>query len=44
MCSPMNIALCDADKKKEIEKFLNMKEEDLTKLIETEEKKLEEAE
>jgi hypothetical protein len=44
VCSPTTIELCDDDKKAEIEKFLAMPLEELTALINTEEKKLEEAE
>jgi len=43
MCSPSNIDLCDDDKKTEINKFMDMDKEELTKLIAAEEKKLEEA-
>jgi hypothetical protein len=45
MCSPKNIDLCDADKKKEIEKFQTMSKDDLEKAIsdkEAEQKKVEE--
>lgn len=45
MCSPKNIDLCDADKKKEIEKFQKMSEADLDKSIkekEAEQEKVEE--
>jgi len=44
ICGPMNIDLCDDDKKAEIEKFMEMEEKELQKLIDAEEKKLEEAE
>jgi len=44
MCGPANIDLCDEDKKKEINKFLDMDEAELEKLIKAEEKKLESAE
>jgi len=33
MCSPANIDLCDADKKKEIEKFMKMSDKDLAAAI-----------
>merc|ERR1711972_337937 len=33
-CSPSNLELCDADKKKEVEKYMQMSVADLTKLIE----------
>jgi len=44
MCSPVNIDLCDADKKAEIEKFLGMPGTELDGLIAESEKKIEEAE
>merc|ERR1712115_89116 len=44
ICSPANIDLCDADKKAEIEKFLNMDKAELGKLIDESEKKIEDAE
>lgn len=44
VCGPMNLDLCDDDKKKEINKFLEMDEKELGELIEAEEKKLTEAE
>jgi len=44
ICSPANIDLCDADKKAEIEKFLNMDAAELGKLIAESEKKIEDAE
>lgn len=44
MCSPMNIDLCDDDKKSDIKKFMDMAEAELQKLIDAEEKKLEKAE
>jgi len=43
-CSPANIDLCDADKKAEIEKFLNMDQDELSKLIAESDKKVEEVE
>jgi len=44
VCGPLNLDLCDKNKKEEIEKFLGMKEDELQKLIDDEEKKLEAAE
>jgi len=44
ICSPANIDLCDADKKAEIEKFLNMDAAELSTLISESEKKIEDAE
>jgi hypothetical protein len=44
ICSPANIDLCDADKKVEIEKFLNMDAAELSTLISESEKKIEDAE
>jgi protein disulfide-isomerase-like protein len=44
MCSPANIDLCDDDKKAEIVKLQALSAEELTKLIEAEEQKLEDAE
>ena len=44
MCSPTNIDLCEADKKKEIEGLMALSAEDLDAKITAEEKKLEEAE
>mmetsp|Transcript_31201 Transcript_31201/g.46333 ORF Transcript_31201/g.46333 Transcript_31201/m.46333 type:complete len:169 (-) Transcript_31201:390-896(-) len=44
MCSPSNIDLCDDDKKAEIKKLQEMSSEELAKAIETEEKKLADAE
>jgi len=44
MCSPVNIDLCDAPKKAEIEKFLGMPAKELDDLIAASEKKIEEAE
>jgi uracil phosphoribosyltransferase len=42
-CSVANIELCEGDKKTMIEKFLSMSEDELTKLVEEEEKKMEDA-
>lgn len=44
VCSPANIDLCDAEKKAEIEKFLNMDTDELAKLIAEADKKVEEVE
>merc|ERR1712093_376094 len=44
MCSPSNIDLCDADKKKEIEALQAMSGGDLDKKIEEGEKKIKDAE
>lgn len=44
VCSPSNIDLCDADKKKQIEEYMKMSASDLDAKIEAEEKKLEKAE
>lgn len=44
MCSVKNIDLCEDDKKALIEKYLATDDAELTKLIETEEKKVEKAE
>jgi protein disulfide-isomerase-like protein len=44
MCSPANIDLCDADKKKQIEDLMTKSVADLDAAIAAEEKKLEEAE
>ena len=44
MCSPVNIDLCDDDKKKEINDLMALSAEDLDAKISAEEKKLEEAE
>jgi Thioredoxin len=44
VCSPTNIDLCDADKKKQIEEFMKLSDEDLDAKIKTEEEKLEKAE
>jgi len=44
ICSPSNIELCDDEKKAEINKFMEMSDEDLDKMIEEKEKLLEEAE
>jgi len=44
VCSPSNLDLCDKDKKKTIEGYMKKPLDELTKLIEAEEKKLEEAE
>jgi hypothetical protein len=44
VCGPMNIDLCEDDKKAEIEKFMEMDEAELQKLIDAEEEKLEAAE
>jgi hypothetical protein len=44
MCSPNNIELCDDEKKAEITKYQTMPDVDLATAIETEEKKLADAE
>lgn len=44
VCSPKNIDLCDADKKKQIEEYMKLEAADLEKKIETEEAKLTKAE
>jgi len=44
ICSPANLDLCDDDKKAEINKFMEMSEEDLDAAIEAKETLLEEAE
>jgi len=44
ICSPSNLELCDDEKKAEINKFMEMSDEDLDKMIEEKEKLLEEAE
>merc|ERR1719159_2254539 len=44
ICSPSNLDLCDDEKKAEINKFMEMSDEDLEKAIEEKEKLLEEAE
>ena len=44
VCSPSNLDLCDDDKKKEIETYMSMSDDDLVSKIAEEEKKLEEAE
>lgn len=44
MCSPMNVDLCDEDKKKQIEEFQAMSEADMDAKIAEYEKQLEEAE
>jgi hypothetical protein len=44
VCSPKNLDLCDADTKKLIEEYMAKSEDDLVKAIETEEKKIEQAE
>lgn len=44
MCSPSNIELCDDAKKAQIEEYQNMDDDALSSAIETEEKKLKEAE
>ena len=44
ICSPANIDLCDADKKKEIEKFQAMSDADLDAAIAEKEKQMEDAE
>jgi len=44
MCSPVNIDLCEADKKADIEKFLGMAGKELDDLIAEKEKEVEEAE
>jgi len=44
ICSPTNLDLCDDEKKAEINKFMEMSDEDLDKMIGEKEKLLEEAE
>jgi len=44
ICSPANIDLCDDDKKAEINKFMEMDDAELDKMIAAKEKLLEEAE
>ena len=44
VCSPANLELCDADKKKSIEEFLAKSHEELLAFVAAEEKKIEEAE
>jgi hypothetical protein len=44
VCSPGNLELCDADKKKQIENYLALSSDDLTTKIAAEEKKIEDAE
>ena len=44
VCSPKNLDLCDADKKKEIEKFQAMSDEDLEKAINEKEEEQEKIE
>jgi succinate dehydrogenase flavin-adding protein (antitoxin of CptAB toxin-antitoxin module) len=44
MCSPANIDLCDDDKKAEINKFMEMADDDLDKLITEKEKEMADAE
>jgi hypothetical protein len=44
MCSPVNIDLCDDDRKAEIQKFLGMTGDELDKLIAASEKEVEDAE
>jgi hypothetical protein len=44
VCSVANVDLCDEEKKKQIEDYLKLSVDDLTKSIEEEEKKLEKAE
>jgi soluble cytochrome b562 len=44
MCSPANLDLCDADKKAEIQKFMDMADADLEKLIGEKEKEMADAE
>lgn len=44
MCSPANLDLCDDEKKAEIQKFMDMSDEDLTKSIGDKEKELADAE
>lgn len=44
ICSPTNLAICDDDKKKQIEELMGKDDEDLEAMISTEEAKLEEAE
>lgn len=44
VCSPSNLDLCEADKKKQIEDYMKLPKEELTKLIEAAEKELEDAE
>lgn len=44
ICSPANIDLCDDDKKKEIEKFQKMADDELLKLITEKEEEMKKAE
>jgi hypothetical protein len=44
VCSPTNLDVCDADKKKQIEEFMKLSDEDLDAKMRTEEEKLEKAE
>jgi hypothetical protein len=44
VCSPANLDLCDDDRKKQIEDYMKLGKEELTKLIEEAEKELEGAE
>jgi hypothetical protein len=44
MCSPANLDLCDDDKKAEIQKFMDMSDADLDKLVEEKEAELTAAE
>jgi Thioredoxin len=44
VCSPANLDLCEADKKKQIEEYMKLTAEDLASKIEAEEKKLTDAE
>ncbi|CAB9529823.1 disulfide-isomerase-like protein EhSep2 [Seminavis robusta] len=44
MCSPANLDLCDDDKKAEIQKFMDMSDDDLDKLVEDKEKEMADAE
>lgn len=44
VCSPANLDLCDAEKKKQIEEYIALSSEALSTQIEAEEKKIEQAE
>lgn len=44
VCSPSNLDLCDADKKKQIEEFMKLSVDELDKKISAEEEKLNKAE
>lgn len=44
VCSPANLDLCEAEKKKQIEEYMKLSADDLSSKIEAEEKKLADAE